>query len=139
MLRSFFIFFVLSFASFSDIKTMEIPDWCFVSILIAAQNPKPIVFCSVILTYGIIVLICCVFQKNIPMGFGDIKIFAAIGFVYGSEFMIFVCCSSALICGAYCLVRFCISKQKREFLKKQIPYMPFILLGFILCTIRSFL
>ena len=137
MLRSFFILLILLYASCQDIKTMEIPDWCFVCILILSQEPRPIVFFGVIFLYGLIAAICALLKKNIPMGFGDVKVLAAVGFVRGFEYLIYLFCFSSIVCGAYCLIRLIVTKNKKEFLKGDIPYMPFILCGFILTEILS--
>lgn len=137
MLRSFFILLILLFASYQDIKTMEIPDWCFTLILILSQEPRPIVFFSVIFLYGLIAATCALLKKNVPMGFGDIKVLAAIGFVRGFEYLIYLFCFSSIVCGTYCLIRLFFAKNKKEFLEGDIPYMPFILCGFILTEILS--
>ena len=127
------------YAAYSDLKTMEIPDKCFILIMLLAE--KPCITWSLILL-GVYLLIALLFHlagSSVPMGFGDMKILFSLCFSLGPIFAFRCFAAASLLSGAYGIYILAKNRFSNDSLKTAIPFMPFLALGFIAASILSFL
>ena len=144
LMRHFFIFLILIYASVKDIKSMEVPNYPFVLILFFANHvglDSVKNFILVALIYLTIVIAFSIFDRDVPIGMADAKIFASLAFALGlsQAFTIFI--YSSLAAGIYAAALLVwagiIAKRKNRgntdaqsaTLKTAFPYVPFITLG----------
>ena len=83
-------------------------------------------FILVALIYLLVVIIFSIFDRDVPIGMADAKIFASLAFALGlsQAFTIFI--YSSLAAGIYAAV---LLVRKNSTLKTAFPYVPFITLG----------
>ena len=135
MIRRLFILIILYYASLKDIKSLEIPDFCFILIMLCSKRfslPNIISFLCVAFVYIALLIASSAFKKEVPIGMGDAKLFAALAFSLGLYSMAKIFCFSSIASGLYALILI-ITKRSKE---KYFPLAPFILIGyavFLIC------
>lgn len=148
-MRHFFILLILIYAATSDIKTLEVPNRCFILILLCTNQlslNRIISFTLVFLIYLVIVLIYSLLDKDVPIGMADAKIFAALSFSLGINKAITIFIYSSLASGLYAasllILRLIHAKSLSNnngstFLQTEIPFVPFITLGMLTACLLS--
>ena len=131
-MRHFFILLILIYASVKDIKSMEVPDLPFILILFFANqiNLNAVKnFILVALLYLIAVIAFSIFDRDVPIGMADAKIFASLAFALGlsQAFTIFI--YSSLASGVYAAALLVCNSTKTTTFQTAFPYVPFITLG----------
>ena len=125
-MRHFFVFLILLYASVHDIKSMEVPDICFVLILFSAKNlnlHNALGFGIVILFYFVIAFICGILGYGVPFGMADAKIFAALAFSFGAFCALWIFCVSSMLAGIFAAYLVLLKKESKT---TCFPYVPFI-------------
>jgi len=139
MVRYFFILITLLFASIKDVQSLEIPNACFVLIMLIAfpyNISNILIFFYVAIVYIVFLLAVSIFDKAMPIGMGDAKLFAALGFSLGKESLLFISTASFLLSGAIAIL---LVLLRIKSLKDALPFAPFILLACILDFTRIYL
>lgn len=139
MFRHFFIFVLLISASVNDVKSLQIPDKY--PVLIALIN---LFSCKVFFSHGlapfglhfITALFCAALKKTMPLGFGDIKLFGALGLGLDLEKILFLSCSSFFLSGLFSLFYVVFSEAEDKF-HKEIPFAPFICAAYALLLLKT--
>ena len=139
-MRHFFIILILIYASVQDIKTMEVPDRCFILILFCTNQLSLISiknFLLVALLYLMLLIASSILDKDVPIGMADAKIFAALAFALGLEQVVNIFVYTSLISGLYAahLIRPGDGSPALFDKPAVFPLVPFITLG----TLGSYL
>lgn len=139
MLRLFLILLIMVYASFCDIKTMEIPDKCFILIMLLAQRPYIKASLIILGLHLLFTLLCVLIAKTVPMGFGDAKILFALCFSTGPALTVSSFVFASLFSGIYSVLILARNRFSKDTLRRELPFMPFITAGFIAASVRAFL
>ena len=133
MVRHFFILIILIYASVKDLKSLEIPNLCPVCIALSALlsgNIHPLgAFAPFALN-----LLCAFFaaalKKDMPLGFGDIKLFSALGLYSGLSGLCILASLAFIFGGLFALFLVLRSLHRKEATEKFIPFAPCIALSY---------
>lgn len=125
-MRHFFVFVILLYGSYHDIKTMEVPDACFLLIMCCAPKlslGNALEFLGVFVFYFVLIMVCGILNLGVPFGMADAKIFAALSFSFGLTRSLWTFCTSSIISGIYAVFLLLFKKISK---KDCFPYVPFI-------------
>lgn len=114
----FFFYSLLLYASYKDYKTGEIPDRCFLSIILFTMIAQPIDYRIPLFTF----LLFSFFSWMGWLGFGDTKLLVAWS-MYRGILAIYGFCIACIIASIFTLF----SKQK----ERTIRFAPYLTCGFL--------
>ncbi|MCD8120359.1 MAG: A24 family peptidase [Lachnospiraceae bacterium] len=141
LLKIIFATVILACACAADIRSRRIPNLC--PALLAAGGavflvPEFILFRDevwALLSDSILAAVLCLIfflvihgLSHGGIGFGDIKLFSALGFLLGAEPLLYTVFFSFLLFACVSVILLLLKKKRRE---DTLPFAPFILTGFL--------
>lgn len=121
-------------ACVSDLKSMEIPDWCSVLLVMAARQSDAPLWLALLSMAGVWLLLSIpdfIAHKSC-LGGGDLKLSAAFAFCFGWFPALFGLSVAFILAGIIQPILFFVRKEKKPY-----PFAPYLMAGFGAVTILS--